>query len=77
MGPTDEFELEARRRGYRCIAGLDEAGRGPLAGPCRRSGGDPARSLPLRSVSKIPNKSPSLSGRDSTRLLSSGHVVSV
>ena len=33
MGPTDEFELEARRRGYRCIAGLDEAGRGPLAGP--------------------------------------------
>ena len=33
VGPTDEFELEARRRGYRCIAGLDEAGRGPLAGP--------------------------------------------
>ena len=33
MGPTDEFELEARRRGYRCIAGMDEAGRGPLAGP--------------------------------------------
>ena len=31
--PTDEFELEARRRGYRRIAGLDEAGRGPLAGP--------------------------------------------
>ena len=33
VGPTDEFELEARRRGYRCVAGLDEAGRGPLAGP--------------------------------------------
>ena len=33
MGPTDEFALEARRRGYRWIAGLDEAGRGPLAGP--------------------------------------------
>ena len=33
VGPTDEFELEARRRGYRWIAGLDEAGRGPLAGP--------------------------------------------
>ena len=31
--PTDEFELEARRCGYRWIAGLDEAGRGPLAGP--------------------------------------------
>ncbi len=33
MGPADEFEQEARRRGYRRIAGLDEAGRGPLAGP--------------------------------------------
>ncbi|HEX9154309.1 MAG TPA: ribonuclease HII [Nitrospira sp.] len=33
VGPTDEFELEARRCGYRRIAGLDEAGRGPLAGP--------------------------------------------
>jgi len=33
VGPTDEFELEARRRGCRRIAGLDEAGRGPLAGP--------------------------------------------
>jgi len=33
VGPTDEFELEARRRGWRRIAGLDEAGRGPLAGP--------------------------------------------
>ncbi|HEU4683911.1 MAG TPA: ribonuclease HII [Nitrospira sp.] len=33
MGPTDEFEREARRCGYRRIAGLDEAGRGPLAGP--------------------------------------------
>jgi ribonuclease HII len=27
------FEVEARRRGYRYVAGLDEAGRGPLAGP--------------------------------------------
>ena len=33
MDPTDVFETEARRRGYRAIAGLDEAGRGPLAGP--------------------------------------------
>ncbi len=33
VGPTDEFESEARRCGYRRIAGLDEAGRGPLAGP--------------------------------------------
>lgn len=32
-GPSEEFEGEARSRGYRFIAGLDEAGRGPLAGP--------------------------------------------
>ncbi len=33
MGPSEEFEGEARRRGFGRIAGLDEAGRGPLAGP--------------------------------------------
>ena len=33
MGPTEEFEQEARRCGFRRIAGMDEAGRGPLAGP--------------------------------------------
>lgn len=33
MQPTDFFETEARRCGYRLVAGLDEAGRGPLAGP--------------------------------------------
>lgn len=33
MEPTDFFETEARRCGYRRVAGLDEAGRGPLAGP--------------------------------------------
>lgn len=27
------YEKQARRRGYSCIAGIDEAGRGPLAGP--------------------------------------------
>ena len=27
------FERSAGRRGYRVIAGIDEAGRGPLAGP--------------------------------------------
>lgn len=31
--PIEDFELEARKCGYRRIAGLDEAGRGPLAGP--------------------------------------------
>ena len=33
FGPTCDLEEEARARGYRRIAGLDEAGRGPLAGP--------------------------------------------
>ena len=33
MEPTEEYEQEARQRGYRHVAGLDEAGRGPLAGP--------------------------------------------
>lgn len=28
-----DFEQEALRRGYRTVAGVDEAGRGPLAGP--------------------------------------------
>ncbi|MFA5516385.1 MAG: ribonuclease HII [Desulfuromonadales bacterium] len=27
------FEMQARRNGFRAIAGIDEAGRGPLAGP--------------------------------------------
>lgn len=56
MGPTEEFEQEARRCGYRRIAGVDEAGRGPLAGPviaaavilpvrCRLSGVDDSKQL--------------------------------
>ena len=31
--PTDEFERRARKRGAVWVAGVDEAGRGPLAGP--------------------------------------------
>ena len=27
------YEIEARAQGYKCVAGIDEAGRGPLAGP--------------------------------------------
>jgi len=30
---SDAFEREARAAGYRFVAGLDEVGRGPLAGP--------------------------------------------
>lgn len=56
MGPTEEFERAARLCGYRRIAGIDEAGRGPLAGPvvaaavvlptrCRLSGIDDSKQL--------------------------------
>ncbi len=31
--PTDRYERRAQRRGCRLVAGVDEAGRGPLAGP--------------------------------------------
>ncbi|MCB2110531.1 MAG: ribonuclease HII [Defluviimonas sp.] len=31
--PNDSFETAARARGYRCVAGVDEVGRGPLCGP--------------------------------------------
>tara|TARA_B100000315_G_scaffold259295_1_gene314778 strand:- start:11868 stop:12518 length:651 start_codon:yes stop_codon:yes gene_type:complete len=31
--PDGFFEAEAYARGFRCVAGIDEAGRGPLAGP--------------------------------------------
>lgn len=33
MEPTESFEEEARHCGHTFVAGLDEAGRGPLAGP--------------------------------------------
>lgn len=56
MGPTEEFERAARLCGYCRIAGIDEAGRGPLAGPvvaaavvlpvrCRLSGIDDSKQL--------------------------------
>ncbi|WP_339761543.1 ribonuclease HII [uncultured Sulfitobacter sp.] len=33
MGPDFEFESDAYARGYMRVAGVDEVGRGPLAGP--------------------------------------------
>lgn len=32
-GPTDRYERLAQKRGCRLVAGVDEVGRGPLAGP--------------------------------------------
>jgi len=33
LRPSRDYELVAFQKGYRAIAGVDEAGRGPLAGP--------------------------------------------
>jgi ribonuclease HII len=57
LEPSWEFELEAYRCGYRWVAGIDEAGRGPLAGPvvaaavilprcCRLPGLNDSKQLP-------------------------------
>jgi ribonuclease HII len=57
MEPSDFFEREARECGYEFVAGLDEAGRGPLAGPvvaavvvlptrCRLSGLNDSKIVP-------------------------------
>lgn len=62
--PTDFFEIEARRRGYRLVAGLDEAGRGPLAGPVVAA----AVILPRRCTLKGLNDSKQVSERERERL---------
>jgi len=45
MGPDFEFERAARAQGYLRVAGVDEVGRGPLAGPVTAAAVvlDPAR----------------------------------
>lgn len=63
MGPSDEFERAARLCGYRRIAGVDEVGRGPLAGPVVAA----AVILPLRSRLVGVNDSKQLSERERER----------
>ena len=62
--PSDIFEAEARRCGYRLVAGLDEAGRGPLAGPVVAA----AVILPSRCALDGLNDSKQLSEADRERL---------
>ena len=63
MGPSDEFERAARLCGYRRIAGVDEVGRGPLAGPVVAA----AVILPFRSRLVGVNDSKQLSERERER----------
>lgn len=51
--PNLEWELEARGRGYRHIAGVDEAGRGSLAGPVVAAAVILPESLPKQVSSQI------------------------
>lgn len=56
MPPDLEFESVARSEGYRRIAGVDEAGRGPLAGPVVAAAvvlPDPAPALDLDDSKKL------------------------
>lgn len=64
MGPTQEFERVAWLCGYRRVAGLDEAGRGPLAGPvvaaavilptrCRLLGINDSKQLPAKDREQV------------------------
>jgi ribonuclease HII len=64
MGPTEEFEQAARRCGYRRVAGIDEVGRGPLAGPVVAA----AVILPTRHRLVGLNDSKQLSERERERL---------
>ena len=33
LHPRSDYEVSAWKQGHSCVAGIDEAGRGPLAGP--------------------------------------------
>lgn len=59
VNPDDTLERAAQKRGYLRIAGLDEVGRGPLAGPVTAA----AVVLDLRAVPEGLNDSKKLSAR--------------
>ncbi len=52
------FEKEARQKGYKDIAGIDEAGRGPLAGPVVSAAVILPRDIPLPGVMDSKKLSP-------------------
>ena len=76
----DTYEQEAYRLGYRYIVGIDEAGRGPLAGPVVASAvlfSKPPLGLPIRDSKKLtPAKREELSILIRERAVSVGVGVS-
>jgi ribonuclease HII len=76
----DTYEQEAYRLGYRYIVGIDEAGRGPLAGPVVASAvlfSEPPLDLSIRDSKKLtPKKREELSILIRERALSVGVGVS-
>ena len=56
--PDFEYEIKAAQKGYKNICGVDEAGRGPLAGPVCAA----AVILPLNCEIEGLNDSKKLSG---------------
>jgi ribonuclease HII len=60
LPPSFTYELQAREKGMRCIAGVDEAGRGPLAGPVVAAAVvlDPGRLLGLERLDDSKKLSP-------------------
>ncbi len=58
LGPTCDLEEDARACGYRRVAGLDEAGRGPLAGPVVGAAVIVPRRFSLRSLDDSKKVSP-------------------
>ena len=57
------------KEGYRLICGVDEAGRGPLAGPVFRCGGDITHGFQISGL----NDSKQLSDEKAPRIISNYH----
>jgi len=71
------FELEARRAGYSLVAGIDEAGRGPLAGPVVAAAVILPEEITLRGVRDSKKMSPNARDRAFTLIERSAIDISV
>ena len=50
-----EYEHNCRDNGYTVVAGVDEAGRGPLAGPCICGGGYTSNDIIIKGINDSKN----------------------